>query len=854
MRRQRLCFPAIGLSNKGSLGVRPHCRLWAVLAAMIAGTMCRSAAAQDFSREIQPILSNHCYKCHGPDSKERQAGLRLDEREAALKPAESGEPAIVPGKPEHSELIRRIEFTDPEHRMPPEDGGKPLTAAQIDLLKRWIKGGADYARHWSYVKPTKPQVPAGQAAQPIDRFLEAKYVEQKLTPGQVADRRTLLRRLSFDLVGLPPMPAELDAFVNDKSDNAVAQVVERLLASPHYGERMALMWLDLIRYGDTGGYHSDNHRDVWMFRDYVINAFNQNKPFDQFTKEQLAGDLLPNRTPEQWVASGYNRMLMTTEEGGAQPKEYTAKYGADRVRNIAAAWLGLTLVCCECHDHKYDPYTMKDFYGLAAFFADVQEKAVGRQDQTPITTTENAAKLAEFEAAVTSAQKALDEATAKLETKLPDWEESLKSPEFKGEKPPQAIADILALEPKKRNAKQKKSLLDHFHAQVPELKPLRDALAKAVAEKANFSKNIPTTLVSMSGPPRTVRILPRGNWLDESGEPILPSTPAYITVSAVKSKEDKRLTRLDLTNWLVAADNPLTARVFVNRVWKLMFGYGLVRTPEDFGMQGERPTHPELLDWLAVDFCEHGWDVKRLVKQIVLTKAYQRTSVPTAEHKKIDPLNLYLARQNRFRLDAELVRDNALAISGLMVDKLGGPSVKPYQPAGYWAYLNFPTRDWVADKGENQYRRGLYTYWQRTFPHPMMLAFDAPSREECVADRPRANIPQQALVLLNDPTFVEAARVLAEKTLAPAGKSNDERVAWLFTKAVGRAPQPEEASVLLKLLDKHEQAYASEPAGADKILAVGDMPVGKDVNRLQLAAWTSVARAVLNLHETVTRN
>ena len=508
----------------------------------------------------------------------------------------------------------------------------------------------------------------------------------------------------------------MEAYRADQSPDAYELLVDQLLASPQYGERMAAYWLDLVRYADTGGYHSDNHRDVALFRDYVINAFNVNKRFDQFTIEQLAGDLLPKPTMEQKIASGYNRLLMTTEEGGAQAKEYRAKYAADRVRNASTVWLGATLGCAECHDHKFDPFLTKEFYRFAAFFADIKEKAVGRQDQDRLPTPDQAAALQRLDRQIAPLQKFLDTRTPELDAALAKWEESLRLAEVRGL--PKNVLEIALIQPDKRTGAQKQALAAHFRTLAPQLEPVRKELAKLQHRKEEMNKKVATTLISVSIPPRITRILPRGNWLDDSGEIVTPGMPASLSWREVK---DRRATRLDLARWLVAPENPLVARVFVNRLWKLFFGQGIVKTLDDFGSQGAWPTHPELLDWLAVEFRESGWDVKHMVKLMVLSRTYRQASSVREPLWQRDPYNVLLARQARFRLDAEMVRDNALAISGLLSREIGGPSVKPYQPAGYWAMLNFPKREWQNDKGENLYRRSMYTYWCRTFPHPSLV-------------------------------------------------------------------------------------------------------------------------------------
>ncbi|HEY8504905.1 MAG TPA: PSD1 and planctomycete cytochrome C domain-containing protein [Gemmataceae bacterium] len=771
----------------------------------------------DYTRDVRPILVENCYACHGPDAKQRKAGLRLDVRGGAVASA------VRPGDPAGSPLVERVTSDDPAFRMPPPRSKKPpLTAEQVAVLQRWIEQGAEYDVHWAYVPPKRPPLPAAGdtswARNPIDRFVAAGHERHGLTPAPGADRRTLIRRLSFDLTGLPPSPAEVDAFARDTDPKAYEKLVERLLASEHFGERMAMYWLDLVRYTDTGGYHSDNHRDVAPYRDYVIDAFNANKPFDRFTLEQIAGDLLPQGGRAALVASGYNRLLQTTEEGGAQPKEYTAKYFADRVRNASSVWLGTTLGCAECHDHKYDPFTQKDFYSFGAFFADVKEKPVGRQEQTPLPDPRQ--------------QKALDALDARLAALRPAAAKSWPGP-----------------------------ALVRAAAQV--------RLNRTEGEKKALLATIPHTLVTVSVPPRTVRILPRGNWLDDSGPVVTPGTPGALPPVKV---DGRRANRLDLARWLVRRDNPLTARVMVNRLWRLMFGEGLVRTPDDFGTQGAPPTHPELLDWLAVEFMDSGWDVKHMLRLMALSATYQQSSERGARSEELgteeafsvpssslraprseDPENLWLARQNRFRLDAEVIRDGALKVSGLLNPAVGGPSVKPYQPAGYWAYLNFPKREWEPSSGPDQYRRGLYTYWCRTFLHPSLAAFDAPTREECTVARPRSSTPLQALVLLNDPTYVEAARALAARVVREGGETVPRRIAFAFREVLARAPREAEAEVLAALLEKHLAEYRADPGASRRLLGVGQAPAPPGLDAAELAAWTSVARVLFNLHEAVTR-
>ncbi len=759
-----------------------------------------AAEPVEFNRDVRPILADACYKCHGPDARARKADLRLDT-------AAGFQETVAPGKSGASELFRRITSTDPDEQMPPPKADKHLTAKQIETIRRWIDQGAKYEGHWAYEPIKRPAPPAG-AEHPVDAFVRAELAKQKLNPSPEADRVTLIRRLSFDLTGLPPKPEDVDAFVNDKSPDAYEKLVDRLLASPHYGERMAMFWLDLVRYADSVGYHGDQPVSVWPYRDWVIRAFNANMRFDEFTVEQLAGDLLPNPTTEQKVAAGYNRLGMMSAEGGVQPKEYLAKYAAERVRNLGGAWLGVTLGCCECHDHKFDPFTTRDFYRMEAFFADIQEKGIYADSkfgpEMPVPTPEQKARLDGLDAKLAEARKAAEKPGAALT----------------------AVAGGAALTPARRE------------------------VLKLEQARAAFVKAIPTTLITVRVSPRTIRVLPRGNWMDDSG-PVV--TPAFPEVLPRPPAGKNRMTRLDLAKWIVSPENPLTARALANRLWKLYFGAGLARKLDDLGAQGEWPTHPLLLDYLAGRLIDSGWDVKALVKLIVTSATYKQTSVPTKELAERDPFNKWLARQGRFRLDAELVRDNALAVSGLLVPKVGGPSVHPYQPPGYWAYLNFPTREWHNDTGDNLYRRGLYTHWQRQYLHPSLLAFDAPSREECTAERVRSNTPLQALVLLNDPIYVEAARVFAERAVK-AATADADRFDWLYRQALSRPVKPAEREVLAELLQKHRAEYQADPKAAEALLTVGAKPAAKDIAPAELAAWTSVARTVLNLHAVVTRN
>ena len=1002
--------------------------LWSMFG-LVAGRAAVAAETDakgvDFNRDIRPLLSDRCFRCHGPDKKHREAGLRLDERESAVAEADSGEIPIVPGDAEASHLIARLLESDEDLRMPPEESGKkPLTPEQVAMFRRWIDQGAEYQPHWSFRPLARPAAPALKDAtyssNPVDQLVLARLEQRGIAPSPEADRVTLIRRLSFDLTGLPPTQDQVRTFVEDSRPDAYERLVDRLLASPHYGERMASFWLDLVRYADTVGFHGDAPLTYWPYRDWVIGAFNSNMPFVQFTREQLAGDLLPDATIQQKIAASYNRLGMMTAEGGAQAKEYLTIYAADRVQNLSGAWLGATVGCAQCHDHKFDPFTMTDFYSIVAFFADVKEQGVyagnrfGEMMTIPLPEVQQKSQQIEEEIAALEKQLAApstelaDEQKAWEAEQLSQAEQSKRTdfvwiddretaggqlsgqwkyvagdaaPVFSGKFsrrqasdsleqhfvigtkktvrpqasdtlfayvfldpkiPPkqimlqwndgswdhrawwgddlipygtigadtpahrklgplpklgewvrlevpaevvgvvdrnlngiaftqhgglahwdqaglhtfggnQLVPELLAiarLEPARRSTEQAKQLEERFRQQAPSLAPLRSELKRLQQEKAELAKANVTMPATVAVPPREIRLLPRGNWMDDSGPVVQPAVPAFL---AKLDTGDRRPTRLDLAHWLTAAKNPLTSRALVNRIWKLFFGEGICRSLDDLGAQGQWPSHPELINQLAADLIDDSWDIKQLVRSIVLSRTYRQSSQPRPELAEIDPQNRLLARQSRYRLDAELVRDNALAVSGLLVSQIGGPSVKPYQPAGYYAQLNFPTRTYKADQGEKLYRRGLYTHWQRTFLHPMLLAFDAPSREQCTAQRSRSNTPLQALALLNDPSFVEAGRALAERIVREGGEGDAERVAWAYQQVISRSPDSDIVAALTEIRTKHLAFYGANAAAAKELVQVGARAAPADIDLAELAAWTSVARVLLNLHETITR-
>lgn len=782
------------------------------VAGLAVGMMSWAAMAEEplpetveFNRDVRPILSNSCFLCHGPDPDSRRAGLRLDVREEATAPRDGG-PAIVPGDAGASALVARITHADPEDRMPPPEANRALTERQIAILTKWVEQGAEYEPHWAYVPP-KPVTPpsvedAGWVRNPIDTFILARLQREGIAPAPEADRVTQIRRLYFDLIGLPPSYDEVQAYVHDPSPNAYETLVDRLLASEHFGERLAIYWLDLVRYADTVGYHGDQPRGASGYRDYVINAFNANMPFDQFTREQLAGDLFEKPTFEQLLATGYNRLNQVTREGGAQEGDYIVRYAADRVRTTASVWLGSSMGCAECHDHKFDPFTQKDFYSFAAFFADIKESGVQSERG-------NEGPFPPF---------------ALMPT--PDQATQLGSITHR-------LAELASA------AAASKSAKPEIQKEIRELSRRLNAL----------ENEITTSVITEHTTPRVTRVLPRGNWQDESGEVVTPAIPAFLGAIA---SDKERLDRRDLAGWLVSPENPLTARVFVNRLWYLYFGTGISKVLDDVGSQGEWPTHPGLLDYLALEFVESGWDIKHMVKLIVTSAAYLQSSATRPELETIDPYNRLIARQSRMRLDAELIRDNALKVSGLLAPTVGGPSVKPYQPEGYYRELNFPERTYQQDSGDNLYRRGVYTHWQRTYLHPSLLAFDAPTREECTAERPVSNSPQQALALLNDPIFVEAARVFADRILTDGPVTTPERIDFAFHEAFSREPTEDEARIVHNLYEKHLEEFRNDTQAAIEFISVGEAPV-PERDPVELAAWTSVSRTLINLHEFIHR-
>lgn len=992
---------------------------------------CSAGEKVDFQRDVRPILSDKCFFCHGFDPETREADLRLDTPEGAYEDL-GGYAAIVPGKVKESEVYLRIISTKKKEVMPPPKSHKSLTPGEIEILKKWIEQGAEYQEHWSYEAIEKANAPAGKE---IDHFIAGKWDAAGIKGSDHAAKDVLIKRLSWDLRGVPPSAEETEAFLKDDSPKAWEKLIDRFLADPKYGERMAVWWLDLVRYADTIGYHSDNEMKVSPYRDYVIKAFNRNKPFSEFTIEQLAGDLLPNATLEQKVASGYNRLLQTTEEGGAQEKEYRAIYAADRVRNVSEVWLGSTLGCAQCHDHKYDPFTSRDFYSMAAFFDDITEVGIGKRRPNLVVPDEGEqARIAELKKSIEAGKVAnllkndpafrarIEEGRnkwlAQAEISKTVWREvslgNFKTPKGttlsvqedgnvlesgkvpatatysfevasrgkvsaikidamthesfpekggfsrgngnfvltevevkrggkkvkiskvkadfeqagypvkstidgnqstgwavgahmpEGRKGTRRVAFILekpeemkdgeslevslhyrsqhaghtighfgvsvtgisdagledplgpsaevveAFVRAKRTPKQDEILAKYYLTIAPEVVAQNAKVRAMEDEIKKLEGGMRKMLVSQAlAKPRMTRILPRGNWMDDSGEVVQPAVPEFLQKDMWNV--EGRASRLDLANWILNEKNPLTARSTMNRIWRLFFGRGLSANVTDLGGQGEVPSHPLLLDWLASDFREGEWDVKRMVKKIVMSEVYKQSSQVSSFLREKDPANELIARQGRWRVDAEFVRDAALKLAGILNDeKVGGESVKPYQPAGFWQHLNFPRKTWKQSAGNDLYRRSVYTFWCRTFPHPSMVAFDAPSREECTAERARSNIPQQALAMLNDPIFVEAARVFGARI---AGQEGDVRtkIAWGVKEAFSREATVEEIALLEKVYRSQKEKFTKDPEAAKAFLSTGEWPAPEGFEPDEAAAWGQVGRVIINAYETTSR-
>lgn len=782
----------------------------------------------DFSRDVRPLLSQYCFSCHGPDEAARQAGLRLDRADAALAELESGAIAIVPGRVEASELIARITTADAGLRMPPASSGHTLSVEQIDKLRRWVAGGARFDDHWSFRPIAKPEPPTVQntasVRNPIDAFILARLEREKIVPSPEADRATLVRRLSLDLLGLPPQPTDIAEFLADQSPDAYERLVDRLLASPHFGERWGRHWLDLAHYADSDGYLGDGFRSyAWLYRDWVIDAVNRDLPFDRFTIEQLAGDLLPEATLAEKTATGFLRNTMRNTEAGVDLEEYRLKEIVDRVSTVGIGWLGLSLGCAECHSHKFDPISHREFYQLFAFFNDADDVDVpaprpGEQEK--------------YEARL----KSWSADDAKLSTTL----DAALTGNGK------AIRLALAVEAKKRTADQSKLLETVKSSASDDLRSLCEAYEKHASKKPTA----PTTkamAVAKRNKERVSYIHLRGDYRSR-GEDVTPGTPAVLPpLAAREAKAD----RLDLARWIVDPLNPLTPRVTVNHFWKHLFGRGLVATVDNFGSGGESPSHPELLDWLAREFIERRWSRKALIRLIVTSATYRQTSDGRNELVSRDPLNVLLARQSRFRLEAESVRDAALTASGLLQRTIGGPGIRPPQP-DYVASISRNT-DWKVSTGPDLYRRGMYIVFRRATPYPMLLTFDAPDSTVACTRRERSNSPLQALTLLNDPVFFECAQSLGRSLAGASSGSFDARLEEAFQRCLGRGPRPAERDRLRRFFDERKAQLAADPVTTRAIIGKKSNGSRSNSDGTDEAAWILTARVLLNLDEFITR-
>ena len=849
----------------------PHPRvLLSALFLVAIASFSRAAAPApvSFDRDIQPILAENCYHCHGPDAPHRKAGLRLDQRDDAFAGGKSELAAIVPGKPDASELILRILSHDPEEVMPSPDSNRKLTEAQKDLLRRWVAEGAQWAEHWAFLPPVRPAVPPIAPrpsplapSNPIDAFVRARLAQEKISPAPAATREELIRRVSLDLNGIPPTPAEIAAFVADRTPDAYEKVVDRLLASPRYGERWAWDWLDVARYADTNGFQGDPERTMWPWRDWVVNALNTNMPFDQFSVEQLAGDLLPNATRDQKIASGFHRNAMYNGEGGRIAEETRVENIFDRVETTATVWLGLTFNCTRCHDHKFDPLKQTDYFAFFDVFNQMSETggASGSSRGGQILPILDLSTDAERDT-LKAAQAQLDALTPAI-----DAYELKKFPRPEG-KPvsdsPAAIklpgnlyATHAKVLPARRAVVGLLEALPHFRDTEPDpayVTLLETSLAAVRARDA--AANITKVMVmDQLEKPRETFVLSKGNYEAKTDVRVEGHVPEiFQRYPAAGNAPTARMNRLDLARWLVSPENPLAARTTVNRAWQAFFGTGFVKTAEDFGVQSERPSHPELLDWLAAEYVATGWDTKKLHRLIVTSATYRQSSRATAELHERDPENRLLARGPRYRMPSWMIRDQALHAAGLLVEKPGGPSVKPYQPPGIWEEATFGQKNYEQDHGEALYRRSLYVFWRRIVGPTTF--FDSGPRQVCTVKVARTNTPLHALVTLNDPAYVEAARVMAQRLLADRSVADATRVDTAFRLATAHLPTPAERQILLSRLAKLRADFTADPTAARDLSAIGEAPRPTALDPVEHAAWTTLCLLVLNLDETLSKS
>jgi hypothetical protein len=808
-----------------------------------------------FSREILPILSDRCFTCHGPDSAKRKADLRLDQRDSALKSK-----AIVPGKASESELIARITSHDPDEVMPPPKLAKPLSPEQVETLKSWINAGAVWGQHWAWEKPIRPNLPktvhSGWVRNPVDAFIISRLESKSIKPQPEATRAELLRRVSLDLTGLPPSDSEALAFLNDTALNAYEKLVDRLLASPRFGERMAWDWLDAARYADTNGYQGDGERSMWPWRDWVVQAFNNDMPFDQFTVNQVAGDLIPKAHPDQILATGFNRNHMINGEGGRIAEENRVEYVFDQTETTSTIWLGLTMTCARCHDHKFDPISKRDYYQLFSFFNQTPVSGSdGSGQSAPVldmTTPQQQVQLKKASAA----HDALLKVVLAKESKLREAGMVIKDGKYSTTLPV-GIESTLRKGPNSRVPENDAELTSYYGKTEPEYLLQLEELRKLKKTRDAAASKMTRVMVMADSPkPRETFALTRGTYdkLEAKVSPQLLS--AFLSDTRTESKPEKSLNRLDLANWFIDPENPLTARVTVNRIWQMLFGMGIVKTTEDFGLQGQLPSHPELLDYLASEFQSplngsKPWSTKHIIRLILTSATYRQSASAPAESWSNDPENRLLGRGPRHRLPSWMIRDQALAISGLLTPTMGGPSVKSYQPTGIWEEATFGNKTYVQDHGDALYRRSLYLFWRRIVGPTIF--FDSPNRQTCSVKSVITNTPLHALITLNDVTYVEAARVFAGNAIRHGGPTDALKATWIFQKALVRSPNPNELQLMLKSLSKQRAIFQADTTAAQSLIKTGESPPMLDLNPAEHAAWTQVCLMVLNLDETLSK-
>lgn len=822
-------------------------------AALVAAAHAAPPTKVDFNRDIQPILAENCYHCHGPDKAERKGGLRLDD-ETAAKALVDGQAAIVPGRSGDSTVIARIFSTDPDEVMPTPKSNRRLTKEQKELLRRWVEEGAPWGKHWAFVPPVQPAVPHPPGlpsdASPLDAFIRERLRQEGLSPTPEASRATLIRRVTLDLTGVPPTPEEVTAFCGDPAPDAYEKVVDRLLQSPRFGERMAWDWLDAARYADTNGYQGDPERTMWPWRDWVVRAFNENMPWDQFTLWQMAGDLLPTPTTEQKLATGFHRNHMMNGEGGRIAEETRVENVMDRVDTTATLWLGLTMACAKCHDHKFDPVSQQEYFALYDFFNQTSEDGAIRGGKAaPAMDMSTPAEQARVKKAEARHQAVAAEVETYETTKFPRAAGAALADSDASKLPGNLPATLAKVPPAKRGVDGLLEAVAYFKndgADPGYVRVLEKLLAATRDRNAANTAVTRVMIMDTLAKPRETFVLTRGAY-NKPAEKVKAGTPAILP----PLKAGANPSRVDLARWLTAREHPLTARVTVNRFWQTFFGIGLVKTAEDFGVQGEKPSHPELLDWLAVYFMESGWDVKALCRLLVTSDTYRQDSRTSPALHERDPENRLLSRGVRHRLPSWMLRDQALAAAGLLEESAGGPSVRPYQPPGVWEEATFGKISYRQDHGAALYRRSLYIFWRRIVGPTMF--FDNASRQTCDVRAVRTNTPLHALVTLNDTTYVEAARAMAQRLLQQEHADDSTRLDAAYQGLLARRPTPPERELLLKRLSKLKTAYSSAPGEAEKLLAAGESPRDPSLPAPTHAAWMVVCQILLNLDETLSK-